>query len=35
MDIKQDPIYGEFILNRNLRPETVRSYPGSYKFTAK
>lgn len=26
MDIKQDPIYREFILNRNLRPETVRSY---------
>jgi site-specific recombinase XerD len=26
MDIKQDPIFREFILNRNLKSETVRSY---------
>ena len=26
MNIKNDPIYKEFVLNRNLKPETIRSY---------
>ena len=26
MDIKKDPIYKEFILNRNLKPATIHSY---------
>ena len=26
MNIKNDPLYKEFVLNRNLKPETIRSY---------
>ena len=26
MNIKIDPLYKEYVLNRNLKPETIRSY---------